>query len=61
MAHPNAADSLEGIAKWWLTRQRFETSVKLVQRALDRLVAQGVLYETTTPGGKSIYGCKLHS
>ena len=32
--HPNAADTLEGVVKWWLIRQRFEESMNLVSKAL---------------------------
>ena len=54
-AHPNAADSLEGVVKWWLTRMRYEESWEQVRRALEMLVGQGSV--TTHPGrdGKIIY------
>ncbi len=52
--HPNAADSAEGVAKWWLTRQRFEHAVAQVQRALELLVAEGLIGKRTT-GGKAVY------
>jgi hypothetical protein len=41
--HPRALDSLEGIATWWVLRQRIRTEVRLVREALTRLVAAGVV------------------
>lgn len=36
--HPSASDSVEGIARWWLRRQRLQPALGQVQRALDFLV-----------------------
>ena len=46
-AHPNAADSLEGVAKWWLRRQRYEQALEKVRNALDYLVQQGLVTKTS--------------
>lgn len=46
--HPGAMDTLEGIADWWLTRQRIRADVELLERVLRRLVDSGVL-ETSGP------------
>ncbi len=46
-AHPQAADTVDGIVGWWLPRQRYDEAVDRVQHALDKLVASGdgtVLY-----------------
>lgn len=53
--HPHARDTVEGITRWWLVRQRFETSLELVQRALDHLVAESKIERKPTPGGKDLY------
>ena len=53
--YPNAADTLEGIAKWWLLRQRYEESVSLVQEALDYLVLESVVERKTNIGGDHVY------
>lgn len=45
--HPNAADSLDGVAKWWLRRQRFEQSRSRIKQALDILETQGVVKRTS--------------
>ena len=58
---PNAADTAEGILHWWLKRQQFETSLTVVHQAIDILIAQGVLFEASTPGGETIYRCNSQS
>lgn len=54
--HPNAADSLEGIAHWWLVRQQVEFSVEKVKMALDYLVRNDLISKSTTVGGEVVYG-----
>lgn len=51
---PNAAETVDGVAKWWLTRQRFDDSRAVVQAALEYLVEQGDVKKRVT-GGKEIY------
>lgn len=41
--HPEAADSLEGIATWWVSRQRIRAEMAVVRAALERLAAAGVV------------------
>ena len=53
--HPNAADSVEGIAEWWLLRQRFDDTVGLVQQAIESLVKQGQVEKVVGHSGKVIY------
>ena len=53
--HPNAADSIEGIAEWWLVRQRFEETVGLVQQAVEYLVEQGQVEKVIGHSRKIIY------
>ena len=53
--HPNAADGLEGIAKWWLSRGCYEQAVHRVERALEYLVAQGTVKKVITADGKTVY------
>lgn len=49
-AHPNASDTLLGITEWWLFKQRIEIAAKDVQRALDQLVANGLVLKTGPHG-----------
>ena len=41
--HPSAADTLEGIAQWWLGPDDPAIPHAVLQVALERLEAQGVL------------------
>ncbi|ABA58346.1 hypothetical protein Noc_1880 [Nitrosococcus oceani ATCC 19707] len=54
-AHPNAADSVEGIARWWLTRQRFKEATETIEKALECLVAEGEVTKMVTGEGKFVY------
>jgi hypothetical protein len=55
--HPEAADTADGILRWWLPRVRLEEAQHDVQRALDLLVARGVIVERQLPDGSKVYGC----
>jgi hypothetical protein len=54
-AHPDAADTSEGIATWWIGRQRFLEAERTIEMALDRLVAQGRMERRRQPGGAVLY------
>ena len=54
---PNAMDTLEGIAGFWLTRQRVQTRIPLLVTVLDELVAEGVL-EVAGSGDQKRYRVK---
>lgn len=43
--NPEAMDTLDGIAEWWVMRQRIRTSVTTVARVVRRLVSEGTLEE----------------
>jgi hypothetical protein len=53
--HPNAADSSEGVLRWWLKKQRYEDSMEIVQRALELLVTNGEVEKSETFGGGPVY------
>ena len=53
--HPQAGDSAEGIAHWWLKRQRVSEAVEDVERALDYLVTKGVLTTVDSSNSGKIY------
>lgn len=53
--HPKAADSLEGVASWWLARQRYESAEDVVQKALEHLVTKGVVEKISNKGGKTVF------
>ncbi len=55
LTHPNAADTIEGIAKWWLQQQRYMDSVECIHNALDVLIERGLVKKRTNADGKNIY------
>lgn len=52
---PNAADTLEGITKWWVSQIRVEEAVEVITKALEILERQGMVTKTVTVDGKEIY------
>lgn len=54
-AHPDAADTLEGITRWWLPRQRFERERNRIESVLQALTARGELYVRRLPDGAALY------
>lgn len=54
-AHPGAADSVEGIARWRLLEERALRQVEATQRVLRHLVARGEIVEETRPGMAPLY------
>jgi hypothetical protein len=55
-AHPNAADTIEGIA-WWLALQRYDDALQEVRNAVDQLVGEGVLVRYQKDG-VPVFGCR---
>lgn len=43
--HPEAQDTLAGIAEWWLPEQAVKSRTATVKEALDELVAAGLICE----------------
>ena len=40
-----AMDTLDGIAEWWVMRQRIHTSVNTVERVLRQMIEDGLVEE----------------
>jgi hypothetical protein len=53
--HPRAADTPEGICKWWIARQRHDESLDDVQNALNYLVELGTMSRVALPDGAAVY------
>jgi len=53
--HPDAGDTLEGTATWWVMQQQVYESVELVRRSLERLKADGLIQECRNLDGRIIY------
>ncbi|MGE3510836.1 MAG: hypothetical protein AB7N65_18335 [Vicinamibacterales bacterium] len=54
-AHPQAADGVEGIRQWWLPPTLAVRSAALVEEALERLIARGVVVRQRMPDGTVLY------
>ena len=57
--HPDAADTLEGVVKWWLPRQRYYDAMESVEAALELLVQRDVVEKFPGPSGV-VYRCSAH-
>lgn len=55
---PEAGDTLEGIATWWLRQQQIDESVELIRQAIQELKAGGVISEQKTAHGATLYSVK---
>jgi hypothetical protein len=53
--HPNAADSADGIHRWWLIAPFSDGPLETVEAALDLLEAQGIVGRTVLDSGRVIY------
>ena len=53
--HPNAADTIEGITKWWLSEQNIEASSSIVQQALNYLGSKSVVKCNANLSGNKVY------
>lgn len=51
-----AKDTKEGIASWWISRQRITESVRAVEAALAFLMERGEVSETSLADGTKVYG-----
>lgn len=55
--NPDAADTVEGIARWWLMLADVEAALTRVEAALDLLVRRGVMSRQLLPDGNCVYSC----
>jgi len=54
-SRPQAADSLSGISRWWLTGAVRNAPLESIQKALDKLVAQDLMHTEVRADGEVIY------
>jgi hypothetical protein len=52
--HPNAADTIEGIEKWWLSSET-EVSTLILQQALNYLCMKSILKSNDNLNGNIVY------
>lgn len=53
--HPAAADSVQGVARWWLPAEGVDEPIEQVRRALEFLRMRGVIEVTQLPDGGAVY------
>jgi hypothetical protein len=56
--HPNASDTLEGIAIWWLPGVHSRNGIEEVRQALEHLVSSGLLVARVDSSGRAHYWLK---
>ena len=55
LTRPNASETVDGVARWWLLKQRFHDSLDRVQMALDMLEEKGEVIKVMMNDGREIY------
>lgn len=55
--HPNAADTAEGIAKWWLPLED-EVSDLMIEQALNYLCSKAIVIRDNHSNGHTLYSGK---
>lgn len=54
-AHPGAADTAQGIQRWWLPPEYAAEAPALVEAALESLAERGIASRTRLPDGRVLY------
>jgi len=55
--HPTAADTADGIARWWLDRAE-PPPLSSVEAALESLMSRGLLARSSLPDGQAVYSAR---
>jgi len=53
--HPDAKDTLEGIAQWWLLTEYVERKLEEVKRGVAILLVRGLIVEVRKEGRQPYY------
>ena len=56
--NPDAGDTLEGIALWWVEQEKIDNTVEEVAKALKMLVRKGLISVYKTKSSDRIYKIK---
>ncbi len=51
--NPGARDTMEGLSQWWILQQSIEQESARVRKAVEQLVAEGLLLESAGPDGRA--------
>ena len=54
-SHPEAQDTVEGVAEWWLLEQRISHALNDVEAALRKLASEGLLVASQRQDGRTHY------
>lgn len=57
--HPTASDTSNGIACWWIHRQRYLQGMDKVKDALDYLEAKGLVRRRLNLDGHVVYSASI--
>lgn len=60
-AHPHAADTVEGINRWWLAPVFGTVSIEALEQALAVLIQRGVVQRAPLGDGRFVYRSSLDS
>ncbi len=53
--NPDAGDTLEGISRWWLNREKIDVAVDEIAGVLEALIKEGLIEKQTMPGDNANY------
>ena len=53
--NPDAEDTIEGIAQWWLLEQKIRQQIPMVEKALAELVKKGFVLAQGGSNGRTRY------
>jgi len=54
-AHPHAADTLQGVSRWWLVGLDNAATLLEIEQALEALVTDGTIDRRQLPDGSVLY------
>ncbi len=57
--NPDAMDSVQGLAKWWLAGQSGRFSIVEIERALELLVGRGLAARRKLADGTEVYARRV--
>ncbi|HUY13343.1 MAG TPA: hypothetical protein VMX16_06900 [Terriglobia bacterium] len=61
LRNPQAADDLEGLARWRLLREAIHRTIEETDRALEWLVEKGFLVKLSPPGSGAIFSLNFQN
>jgi hypothetical protein len=53
--HPNAADTADGVLEWWLLKQSIFDEERVVEKALEGLVEQKLIFQVEAADRRKYY------